>query len=109
MKTQDFKDEIAIFFSEAYTLMEKKNADYADDGDPFKNFKMSRKVRVDPGKAILVRMSDKLSRAGNLLDRPAQVKGEAIKDTLIDIANYSAILNTYLISKHNKHNEKQSK
>ena len=46
-----------------------KNKDYAENDSPFKNFRMSEQVGVDPARAILVRISDKLSRISNLLDR----------------------------------------
>ena len=42
----------------------------------------------DPGVAIRVRMSDKLSRLKSLLQRPAEVKSESIDDTLRDLGAY---------------------
>lgn len=42
----------------------------------------------DPGVAIRVRMSDKLSRLRSLLQRPAEVADESIDDTLRDLGAY---------------------
>lgn len=74
----------------------KKNQDYAGTGDPFKNFRGSEFVKVDPKRAILVRTMDKISRISNLIDTNAQVKNESINDTLDDAINYLAILKSYI-------------
>ena len=95
MNKQEFLTNIDSFYKEAFSIVEKKNSDYGATTDPFKNFNMSLMVGVEPARAILVRMSDKLARAGNVLGKESAVK-ETIKDTLIDLANYSAILNAYL-------------
>lgn len=39
--------------------------------------------------ASIVRMSDKMNRLETLVTKKAQVKDESIKDTLLDLANYS--------------------
>lgn len=75
--------------------LEKKNADYAGNEDPFKNFRNSIVVGVDPRKAILVRVMDKISRVSNLIDKgieTGEVKDESIYDTQQDIIGYMAIL-----------------
>lgn len=95
MTTQQFIQHLEDTFKECLELAKKKNGDYADE-DPFKNFKMSLQVGVEPSRAILVRISDKLSRISNLLDKDGQVDDERIEDTLNDIINYSAILKAYL-------------
>ena len=92
----EFLTKLNDTFSECYLLAEKKNSDYADNDNPFKNFEMSTQVGVTPPRAILVRISDKLSRVSNLLDKPASVADESISDTLNDIINYTAILKVYL-------------
>lgn len=94
MKEQFFKD-LETTFKICLEIAKKKNADYADE-DPFKNFRMSMQVGVEPSRAILVRISDKLSRVSNLLDKEASVGDERIEDTLHDIINYCAILKAYL-------------
>jgi hypothetical protein len=95
MDTQEFLRHLEKTFSICLGIARKKNADYAEDGDPFKNFKMSEQVGVDPARALLVRMSDKLSRISGLIDRTAQVDDESLNDTLMDLINYAAILMAY--------------
>ena len=41
--------------------------------------------------ASIVRMSDKMNRLETLVAKKAQVKDESIKDTLLDLANYSVM------------------
>lgn len=82
-------------FSTCLAIAKAKNEDYANDDDPFKNFKLSTQIGVLPERAILVRISDKLSRISNLLDREASVKEERLEDTIMDMINYLAILKEY--------------
>lgn len=89
-------------FGKCLATAVRKNADYAGivQTDPYKNLRGSEFVGVDPARAILVRMMDKMSRISNLLNQEAQVKDEAIEDTLDDMVNYAAILKSYI--KNNK-------
>ena len=77
---------------ECISILEKKNADYASESDPLKNFNASEIVGVDRERAILVRIMDKISRISNLLDRDPLVKDESLEDTINDAINYLAIL-----------------
>jgi hypothetical protein len=82
-------------YKKGVALIKAKNPDYADvDRDAFKNFRFASLVGVGPKRAILVRISDKLARISNLIDRVGteKVKNEKIEDTLLDLINYSAIL-----------------
>jgi hypothetical protein len=82
-------------YKKGIALIKKKNPDYADvDQDAFKNFRFAALVGVGPKRAVLVRISDKLARISNLIDRVGteKVKDEKIDDTLLDLCNYSAIL-----------------
>ncbi len=97
-------EDLESIFKKCLETAIRKNADYAGSGketDPFKNFKGSEFVKVSPDRAILVRIMDKISRVSNLLSQEAQVKDEAIEDTLMDLVNYAAILFSYI-----KHNNK---
>lgn len=97
-------DDMEATFKKCLETARRKNADYAGNKgqqtDPYKNIRGSEFVGVSPDRAILVRMMDKMSRVSNLLTQEAQVKDEAIEDTLMDMVNYSAILLSYI--KNNK-------
>jgi len=90
-------------YEEAISTMTKKNADYSgnvDDG--LGNFRLSASVaKISIPQGILVRLSDKLARIGNILDTETQVKEESVFDTIQDGINYLAIL-YYAIQKENK-------
>ena len=69
---------------EMVDLYERKNADYGSSAsDTYKKFGMN---------ADLVRMNDKLNRAITLVNsKNQQIKTESLRDTLIDLANYSVL------------------
>jgi hypothetical protein len=73
-----------------------KNADYSKDEDPLSNFRIIESIGIPAWIGIVVRLSDKLSRIMQLTrkalgGREAAVKDETVKDTLIDLANYSIL------------------
>lgn len=77
-----------------------KNSDYGgSNDDPYANFRNSTIAGVPVEKGIMVRMMDKISRISTLMEKEAQVKDEAIEDTLMDLINYAAILKSYLKNK----------
>lgn len=83
-------------FVKALDLMKKKNIDYADEKDFFKNFREAEKLGITVEQGILVRMSDKISRVSNLLSKKeVSVITESVEDTLIDLMNYANILLLY--------------
>ena len=68
---------------EMNALYERKNHDY---GDSF------HKSYQDYGMTmLLIRLEDKLNRLKTLSKKAAEVPGESIQDTLIDLANYSVM------------------
>lgn len=82
-------------FNACLETMKRKNADYAGEKNVsgLKNFEVSAQVAgITVSEGILVRLMDKMTRIGNLLQQEAQVKDESIQDTLMDAINYSAIL-----------------
>jgi len=84
-------------FKTALITMRAKNKDYAGSNDAekaMKNFKTSAAVaNIKMSKGILVRLMDKMTRIGNIIDSgEIHVKNESIYDTLQDAINYSAIL-----------------
>lgn len=99
MNQQDFITEIEKTFQQGLEILYKKNNDYAEETDPWKNFRFAEIVGVGVERAILVRISDKLARISNLVEKEAMVKDEAIEDTLVDLANYAAILKVYIANK----------
>ena len=83
----------------ARTLMSEKNKDYAGHrGDePFANFTRCQDMGITTTeKGFLVRMTDKLSRLSSFMSSGKfAVKEETLKDTLIDLINYSVLLYAY--------------
>lgn len=66
--------------SDALTLFQKKNKDY---GDAFANYGTI---------GVLVRLSDKISRAVSISKSSVTlVNDESLRDTLIDLHNYAAM------------------
>lgn len=96
---KQFITRLGALYENNVAISKRKNADYAGTTDPFKNFKACELYGISAEKGILVRMSDKMTRISNLLERPAQVVDESILDTLSDLANYAMILRIYLESK----------
>jgi len=89
-------------FSKALTLMKAKNHDYAgkDKAVGLENFNITASVaNISREQGILVRLMDKMTRVGNLLQHGAEVKTESINDTLEDAINYCAILHYALNEK----------
>lgn len=96
MKQAPFLARLKELHLECVDISTRKNADYATADDAFLNFRACEALGVNSNQGILVRMSDKMQRVGNLLQRPAQVADESIMDTLKDLSNYALILATKL-------------
>lgn len=93
----DLVKDIEETFKRCLETIKKKNSDYGEtDKDPYRNFRNSESVGVDPARAILVRISDKLSRVSTLLSKGQKVSDESINDTIEDAISYFAILKSYL-------------
>jgi len=91
-----FLESIEKTYKDGIGIIKLKNADYATKADPWQNFRFARLVGVSVERAILVRISDKLARISNLIDKEPSVVEERIEDTLLDLINYVAILKAYL-------------
>lgn len=90
------KDEFFARMQEVYNsnvqLSMRKNADYAGESDPFKNFRVCETLGIPVESGLIVRMSDKIARISNLLGgAEAKVTDESVTDTLRDLANYAII------------------
>ena len=80
--------------NEAFNLFQKKNQDY---GDSFANFGPI---------GVIVRMGDKINRLSSVTNSSISlVKTESIRDTLIDLHNYSAM--AIMLIDESKAKEKQ--
>lgn len=78
--------------SRACDILAKKNADYGDGDDCFGNLRLCDQMRIcSMEKGILIRMSDKIRRIANMLERNAEVD-ESIEDNLLDTINYCVLL-----------------
>jgi len=92
--------------NEARSLSARKNHDYADSNrspdDPFcvfKNFMQVERLGIcSVEQGFLTRLSDKFTRLANLLapGHEQAVKDESVKDTVLDLCNYSLLLQVYL-------------
>ena len=83
-----------LLFDEIVSLHIRKNAGYAGVGctDPWANFRMAQWFNVTAFTGCLIRMTDKFIRIVNLSKNPnADQVGEAITDTLQDLAVYCII------------------
>ena len=84
--------------NEAFILFQKKNQDY---GDSFANFGPI---------GVIVRMGDKINRLSSVTNSSISlVKTESIRDTLIDLHNYSAMAIMLMDESKTKTKEKQKK
>ena len=75
---------------EILALHDAKNHDYANDADPLSNFRQSEQFGVPAFQGVMVRLSDKWSRACQLVGGKSP-KNESLRDTLVDMAVYSLI------------------
>jgi hypothetical protein len=92
MKREDLYLMHQALASEALELMKKKNQDYATGNDPFRNFRTFGEL------GILVRMSDKIARLRTFLERGEfSVTDESCRDSILDLINYSVLLNGMLV------------
>lgn len=96
MNRDEFIKHLEDTYRECVEIVKKKNQDYAKGDDPFSNFRLSKLISIEPKRAILVRLTDKISRISNLLDKPPAVTEEGLLDTIRDAINYVAILSAFI-------------
>jgi hypothetical protein len=80
---QAFEHALAEKFSEAEDLLVRKHKDYGP-----------KNISESPGgplNGLRVRMHDKLARINHLYDSGATPENESLRDSFIDMANYSII------------------
>ncbi len=78
-----FEHDLALVFDLAEELLLKKHRDYGPTN-----------ISRSPGgplNGLRVRMWDKTARINNLLDSGATPENESLRDSFVDLLNYSAI------------------
>jgi hypothetical protein len=91
-----FIDDFTIRMKE---LLLSKGRDYANE-DKLSNFKnVATSTNQLPEKVVLTLMGVKLARLSNLIIQGAPANHESIDDTLIDMANYAALMSMILCEK----------
>jgi hypothetical protein len=81
--TIDFIDTVRELLDEAGNLLLRKQMDYGPTN-------ISR-APGGPLNGLRVRMHDKIARINNLLDKNVSPQNESLRDSFIDLLNYSAI------------------
>ena len=91
---------------DALDLMQRKNHDYAGKSgvEPFANFTRAEAMGITtPERGMMVRMLDKMSRLSSFMDsKEFKVEDEKLRDTILDLINYSVLLYSYLEDKNGK-------
>lgn len=82
-------------------LHNRKNNNYASDGDPLSNLRLCETFGVPATTGVMVRLSDKWSRLTELMKGKQDLVGESVTDTLRDMAIY-ALLEIILIEEDSK-------
>lgn len=83
MDIEQFKETAKPFYSETFQVLVKKQSDYGP-----------KNISLSPGgplNGLRVRMHDKLSRINHLIDSGATPENESLRDSFLDLANYSII------------------
>lgn len=83
MDIEEFKETAKPFYAETFQILIKKQSDYGP-----KNISQSP---GGPLNGLRVRMHDKLSRINHLIDNGATPENESLRDSFLDLANYSTI------------------
>lgn len=85
--------------SEMRSIIFKKGNDYANT-DRLSNFKLAGAIAgLNAELNCLSLIATKVARLGNLLNKEGKPNNESIHDSLIDLANYSVLLDMILEEK----------
>lgn len=91
--TNPLIETVEALFSDAISLLKKKNHDYTPKDDPISNFRLADTLGItSTERAIMVRLMDKITRIAVGLNKEYMVKDEKMKDNIIDAINYLGIL-----------------
>lgn len=99
--TQSEKEvHFEIFVETQKSILLKKSQDYANK-DVLSNFKLAGNIcGISPEKNCLSLIATKVARLGVLLNGKTP-KNESIKDSILDLANYTVLLNMLVIESEN--------
>lgn len=92
---QDLLARLKELYDNNWEIVSRKNADYANQDDPFFNFKVCASLGIPVEHGFIVRMTDKISRIKNLINREAKVTDESLLDACSDLANYAMLFRMY--------------
>lgn len=81
--SQEFIDTVRNLLDEAGNLLLRKQMDYGPTN--------ISKAPGGPINGLRVRMHDKIARINNLIDKGVDPQNESLRDSFIDLLNYSAI------------------
>jgi hypothetical protein len=77
---------------ESRKLMYAKNSDYNANDDPLGNLRACECIGVAGERGVLIRMLDKIKRLDTIASgKELKVGDEKLKDTILDIINYSVL------------------
>lgn len=101
MNKQEYLAFHQNFCQRMVVLAKKKNADYTGNSDSaFNNVEAGEKLGIGmTEEGILFRMTDKFSRAITFVKTGTYQVEEDVKESLIDLANYAAMLAGVIESK----------
>lgn len=88
-----------VITTKAVTVMRGKNTDYATEKDSLANFRASEVLNIDPRKALLIRMMDKIKRQVNYIET-GSLTVDSAEDDIIDIINYAVLLHALNLEEH---------
>jgi hypothetical protein len=106
MDPEQLVEHVEGTFAKCISILKKKNTDYSGcSSNAFRNFTYVELIGITSVEAgILVRLSDKFTRLGNLIKSDPAVVEEKMEDTIEDAINYLAILHSYVVAKKNGDN-----
>ena len=92
MNYQVQEELLELFQNKMKEVLTKKGNDYSE-GDCLSNFKHVAKITVTtPESVVLTMIGVKVARLGVLLNTGKEIKNEPIEDSILDLANYTFLL-----------------
>jgi len=96
MTTKDLERIFKKLYEKKYSIIEKKNHDYAKNDDCFSNFKLASIISNIPVEKVFMSIIGiKIARILELLENK-NPKNESLEDSLIDIGNYIDLLTIWV-------------